>query len=167
MGSISVVDSLIDGTLDEQRVHHPHQSLPKHYSHRVVTNGTVTRVTGTYFQGMQVDESDSRGRGSRGAHLVGFLRRMHAGITTSELTEGARKVHLKVCLCVNARPCVLSVCLSNRVTPQRAVKREDKRAESTNHKENDATVDLRKLQFSCIWRHAEDGGFDLWGRKIG
>lgn len=33
-----------------------------HYRHRVVTNGTVTRVNGTYFQGVQVDGRDLRRR---------------------------------------------------------------------------------------------------------
>lgn len=39
-----------------------------------------------------------------------LLLRMHAGITTSELTDYARKVHLQVyvcvCVCVHARVCV-------------------------------------------------------------
>ena len=61
----------------------------------------------------------------------GFSWRMPAGIITSVLAEGARKVQAKVsvcvCVCVCAcvsvceSVCMCAVCLSNRVTPQQAV----------------------------------------------
>lgn len=109
---------------------HEHASLPIHYSHLVVANGTATRVSGTYFQSLQVDESDLRSRRSSGApsyvpppscaHLLGF----YTGCTLASQHQSSPRTHGKlisksVCVCVCSHSCVLS--LSNRVTPQHAV----------------------------------------------
>ena len=143
-GSSSVCGSPVDGSLGRRcpPALHAAVSLPIHCSHRVATKGTVARVDGThtYFRGMQSWWTWSEQRRDPGsprvvsffsspcAHLVWILHGGCAPLSPHQaLAEDARKVHLQVCArvraCVRAwiRAHVCTVCLPNRVTPQRAV----------------------------------------------